>query len=368
MLKRHLTLQTRQTMLKTLLIGSALTLLTACGGKSLNTKNAETFDASLKAMTSNMEEADRRKVAAAIMLLTDSGDVSTMTLSAVQSAQNQAGGLLSNDGDTFFASRKDILGEMILSADGRLNGKSAKDLIGNFNEASKNGIALELKNLNEALEKITADEARIATRKTEIQDKKTTLKAKEKGLIAQGLKYGGDFKIARLKVTTHSGLVGHGHATFKNINDFPVTQPYAVIQATRKDNKNITGTSRILNAGYDKNSRAVIQPGKSVTFRYDFGVRVSTPEGTTFSTNSDDYNLTARLTAVRKTDKSVVSFGLENTESQYIKSVPNLLKRCESMLVNADKRREAIKNRKEALSNGKIDDLPRVSLHGNFAC
>jgi len=369
MLKRQNTPSIHLTLWKTLLVGSAITLLTACGGKTLNTKNAETFDASLKAMTADLDELDRRKVAAAVMLLTDSGDITTMTLNDVQGASNQAGGLLSSEGGSLFGSRQDILGEMIISAEGRLNGKSAKGLIETYDAAQENGIALDLAKLNTALETITADETAIEARKVEIKEKETALKEKEQGLIKKGHAYGRNFKLARIRSATSRGIAGHGHATFKNIGDIPINRPAAIIEATLKSDKSIIGYSRLLNPGYDANSNAIVQPGESQTFRYDFGFRLPMPEGTKHTKNADDYTFNVSLAGARNAnDKSAISFRLNRQDSQYSKSVPKLIKRCDSALESVSKRREAIKGKIDMLESGKIDDLPYLSLNGNFKC
>jgi len=68
------------------------------------------------------------------------------------------------------------------------------------------------------------------------------------------------------------------------------------------------------------------------------------------------------------TDKSAISFRLDPKEAQYLKSVPKLIKRCDYALAQADKRREAIKGKIDMLESGKIDDLPYLSLNGNFKC
>jgi len=243
-------------------------------------KNAETFDASLKAMTADLDELDRRKVAAAVMLLTDSGDITTMTLNDVQGASNQAGGLLSSEGGSLFGSRQDILGEMIISAEGRLNGKSAKGLIETYDAAQENGIALYLKIQNTALETIANDEAGIEARKKEVRDKEVALKQKEKELIAKGHAYGRNFKIAKIRSATSIGIAGHGHATFKNMGNTPIDRPKAIIEVKWKSDNSLVDFTRISTPGYNANSSAVLKPGESKTFRYDFGARLPLPEGT----------------------------------------------------------------------------------------
>jgi len=352
-----------------LVLSSATMLLTACGGSTLNTKNAETFDASLSAMTKSLDEAERRKVAAAVILLTDNADMSAVPLGKVQNAANQAGGLLSNDGDSFFGSREDILGEMILEADGRLNGKNVKDLVGAYETAKDGGIALDLKSQNTSLEKIATEEAAIEVRKKEIKDKEAALKEKEKSLIDQGNGYGRNFKITNIRSATSRGIAGHGHATFTNVGDVPFDRPKAIIDVTWKSDSSIIGYTRLLSPGYDKNSSAVVKPGESKTFRYDFGLALPLPEGTAHTKNKEDYIFNISLAQTRNiTDRSAISFRLNRQDARYIQSVPNMMKRCEVALERAAKRKTAIQERINSLSNGKIDDLGYISGGGSFTC
>jgi len=341
---------------------SASTLaLVACGGgeAKLDSTNTDTLRTTIGEVMGPLSQSDRMKAGAAIRLLVENPTPSDVDYEELKFADEDAGLIIDITGDSSGA-RIDadlFVGNMVRDAEGRLNGKTASDLIG-FRDAALSGA---FSNSVTAFEKMKAEiqpaQQKLESQVAKYKDTQTSLADKRGALRSKGLKYVKDNKL-KLKLHTNAyfieseGDVVLNNPTSKTINRADVWTE--IWLKSTPDQKNFSSVTRPIFG-----RSITIGPGASGTYRYVAQNRFRNmfPSGAPAPSDLSEYGSQVVVGHVYFADGSEDVFYLPGKELATLEAIPGKLKACQAQIEALDKTSSEIDAHLAKLAAQNLDAL-----------
>ena len=321
-------------------------------------------------MIADLSEQDRRKVGAGIMLLSNHKNSKDITLGNIYTAQVDGNYLVSSNNGNIFASRSQLLGQMIVKSDGRLNDKYAKDLIKFYEQSIEVASDNDIVNSNKLLEVIAQEENGIAKSLANYTNRKSSLEAKHEKLKKEGEIYLHKVKFTDFSVTKNrSSFKIESRVSFmiKNQEKVALKYPSIGIEIRLKNNQKL-----LLSNLYSHHSNKATDPGEQRIYD-NFWIRKHLrmkDKNIELPNNIEEYDITTYLAKIKFSDGTKKVFRLEGGERRFLykKGYEKHIKACAKAQAQLDDFRKKIQLRIGKLKNRQIKKLDRISRFGNYKC
>lgn len=304
------------------------------GKAKLDSINTDTLRASIGKVMEKLSQEDRLKAGAGLHLLLENASPTDVDIGELENADQEAGYIIDITADSTnpMMDTDQYVGNMIEYSEGRLDGKTASDLI-EFRNASLDGSFTYATNQANILKSQISPaqnklKAQIETMKQEaktIADKRAALRAKGITFIADtDLKYK---LFPKQRLRESEGAVTIKNPTSKTIQSASVWSELWVKGQPEKKN-----FSSITTALFSQNQ--TIPAGGTQSYNYVFQNRFRKmfPAGTDAPQNISDYGEQIVAAKVIYTDGSEDVFYLPHSEIKKLEAFPKKIKSCENRI------------------------------------
>lgn len=304
------------------------------GKAKLDSTNTDTLRASIGKVMEKLSQEDRMKAGAGLHLLKNNATPSDVDIDEVEYADEEAEYVidLTADSASVLIDADQYVGNIIEEAEGRLNGKTAADLM-EFRDASVEGsfangvnqVTTLKSQILPAQEKLKTQIAKMKQEEKSISDRRAALRAKGITFIADtNLKYK---LFPKQRLRESEGAVTIKNPTSKTIQSASVWSELWINGTP--ETKNFSSITTPL---FSQNQ--TIPAGGTQSYNYVFQNRFRKilPAGTDAPTNLSDYGEQIVAAKVTYSDRSEDVFYLPYEEIQKLEAYPKKINSCESRI------------------------------------
>jgi len=337
------------------------------GKAKLDSTNTDTLRASIGKVMDKLSQEDRMTAGAGLHLLLENASPSDVDIDELENADNEAEYIIdiTADSSSILIDTDRYVGNMIEYSEGRLNGKTAFDLI-EFRRASLDGAFANASNgATELKAQLAPAQSKLGAQIDGMKQDQKSLSEKRAALRAKGLTFISDTNL-KYKVFPKQRLIeSEGGVTIKNPTNKTIGSANIWSEIWIKGTPDIKNFSSVQTALFSQNQ--TISPGGTQSFNYVLQNRFRNMVATGVDVPAELSGYGTQIVAgkIKYTDGSEEVFYLPGNELKQLETLPRKIENCESRIEDLEKTSLAIDTFLKALSAKDIEALrnaPRFKI------
>jgi len=337
------------------------------GKAKLDSTNTDTLRASIGKVMEKLSQEDRMKAGAGLHLLLENASPSDVDIRELENADEEAEYIIdiTADSASVLIDADRYVGNMIEYSEGRLNGKTASDLI-EFRHAALDG-AFEnaMTKANTFKSQILPAKKKLTAQIESLKQDQKNLSDKRSALRAKGLTFVSDTNL-KYKVFPKQRLIeSEGGITVKNPTNKTIQAAHVWSEIWIKGAPNVKNYSSVQSALFAQNQTVPSGGTRSYNYVLQNRFRSMLESGVVAPNELSGYGTQIVVGQVKYTDGSEEIFYLSTKELQQLESFPKKIGNCESRIEQLDKTSLSIDTFLKQLSEKNIEALrgnPRFAI------